>query len=246
MMTSSLTLLDWDSGFFGRSVGNLYLSSLSQLEEELDRASGKGFDLIYVYLKEEIDIDRIGNFRLIDVGGQINFVKSLVSLNDYDCLDNDIVAYVHAAPSSDIIELAYLSGQLSRFCVDSWLPPGSFKDLYKTWITKILAQIPLTSVYAFYQDGSAIGMITSQCIGDVCSIGLLAVHSSFQGRGIGSRLIKQVESQCLKQGVASLEVQTQLSNLSAQHLYLKNNFVESRRTFLYHAHTLIPRENCHE
>ena len=67
-MTSSLTLLDWDSDFFGRSVGNLYLSSLSQLEEELDRASGKGFDLIYVYLKEEIDIDRIGNFRLIDVG----------------------------------------------------------------------------------------------------------------------------------------------------------------------------------
>ena len=69
-MTSSLTLLDWDSGFFGRSVGNLYLSSLSQLEEELDRASGKGFDLIYVYLKEEIDIDRIGNFRLIDVGAR--------------------------------------------------------------------------------------------------------------------------------------------------------------------------------
>ena len=76
--------------------------------------------------------------------------------------------------------------------------------------------------------------------------GLLAVHPSFQGRGIGSRLIKQVESQCLKQGVVSLEVQTQLSNLSAQHLYLKNNFAESRRTFLYHAHTLIPRENCHE
>ena len=28
---------------------------------------------------------------------QINFVKSLVSLNDLDCLDNDIVAYRHAA-----------------------------------------------------------------------------------------------------------------------------------------------------
>ena len=113
-------------------------------------------------------------------------------INDLDCLDNDIVAYRYTAPSSDIIELAYLSGQLSRFCVDSWLPPGSFKDLYKAWITKILAQIPLTSVYACYQDGSAIGMITSQCIGDVCSIGLLAVHPSFQGEALVHGLLSKL------------------------------------------------------
>ena len=80
-------------------------------------------------------------------------------------------------------------------------------------------------------------MITTECIGSICSIGLLAVHPSFQGRGIASRLIKQVESQCLTKGVLSLEVKTQLSNLSAQHLYLKNNFFESQRSFLYHAHT---------
>ncbi len=245
-MTNSLTFLDWDSGFFGRSVGNLRLSSLPPLEQELDRASEQGFDLIYVYSEEEIKINRIGDFRLIDVGGQISFVKSLLDLSDYDCQYNDVIEYSRATPSSDIVELAYLSGHLSRFCIDSWLPPGSFEDVYKTWITKIVHQIPLTSIYACYQDGRAIGMITSQCIGDVCSIGLLAVHASFQGQGIASRLIKQVESQCLKQGVASLEVKTQLSNLSAQHLYLKNNFVEAHRTFLYHAHAFISNENCNE
>lgn len=248
MITSSIAFLEWDSSFFGRSIGSLCLSSLLQLDRELDLASDLGFDLVYVYSKEEIKLNRIKNFRLIDVGGQMTFVKSLLGTSDCDHHGNNngIVESIRSDSSSDVIELAYLSGQLSRFRVDPWLPHGSFEELYKTWITKIIDQMPSTSIYACYEDGSAIGMITSQCIADVCSIGLLAVHSSFKGRGIASRLIKQVESQCLKQGVASLEVKTQLSNVNAQHLYLKNRFVEVHRTFLYHAHAITANESFHD
>lgn len=237
-MTDSLTILEWDSNFFGMRVGSLLLSSQCRLENELDCANDQGCKLVYIYSEKEIKPNSAGNFKLVDVGGQIKFVKRLTGTLGHGEQNTKIVKYNYRRASSDIVELAYLSGHLSRFRIDPWLPSGIFEELYKTWLARTIDRAPRAQIYIYYSDDKAVGLITSEQTKDICTIGLLAVHPSYQGLGIATQLIKKVENLCAGNGTFNLAVKTQISNCKAQSLYIKNSFAEVHRSFLYHAHIL--------
>lgn len=219
------------------------LSSEDRLEAELGDAKEKGYDLVYIYSGCKIQQDGGGEFLLVDVGGQIEYIKTLTGVPDHCKHNPSIIEYTDNRITPDIMELAYLSGHRSRFRVDSYLPTGSFEKLYETWIAKTIAQAPSARIYAFYREKRAVGMITAERYNDSCTIGLLAVHPSCRGLGIATKLIRQVESFCLANNICTLEVKTQLSNVMAQSLYLKNSFLEAHRTFIYHAHLLAGPES---
>ncbi|MFN7901027.1 MAG: GNAT family N-acetyltransferase [Synechococcaceae cyanobacterium] len=178
------------------------------------------------------------NFSLLDVGGQVKYLKTQTSFRSQDDHQARIAPYTETEVNSDILSLVYLSGHLSRFRIDPFLPVGSFERLYRTWIANTLERAPRATIVASYAEGRAVGMITAEWDQDTCSIGLLAVNPSYQGLGIGTQLLKHVERLSADKNIFSLEVKTQLSNTGAQTLYLKNAFSEVHRTFLYHAHLL--------
>lgn len=239
-VTESLSYLEWDSNFFNKRVGRLLLHPQRRLEAELDAAKQQGYNLIYIYSEFELEPCRDDEFSLLDVGGQVKYVKKPIRSYNHGDHNPCIVRYAQKEITPDVIELACLSGHLSRFRVDPLLPAGSFEKLYQTWIANTLDRAPMAAIDAYYVESGVVGIITSEWNKETCSIGLLAVRPSYQGLGIGTQLLKHVESLCAANSVSSIEVKTQLTNATAQAVYLKNSFLEAHRTFLYHAH-LLPR-----
>ena len=237
-MTDSILTLEWDSLFFDRCVGKLLPLAENELENSLQDANCQGYRLVYIYSECEVRQSKIGQFTLLDVGGQIEYSKTVTIRSNCDKPNLCINLCTEERPSRDIVELAYISGHLSRFRIDPFLPVGSFERLYKAWLDKTLDRASMAEIYSYCVEGRAVGMITSEWNEDTCTIGLLAVHPSSQGLGIGTQLIMYVERLCVEKGIGFLKVKTQASNASAQALYLKNMFSEEHRTFLYHAHLL--------
>jgi ribosomal protein S18 acetylase RimI-like enzyme len=217
-------------------VGRLLLTPQCRLEGKLNFAKDNGCKLVYIYSEKEIGYDSAGGFKLVDVGGQIKFIKKLTGMLGPGEHNASIIQYNDSRATSAIVELAHLSGHLSRFRVDPCLPSGSYEELYKIWIERAIKKAPKSKIYIYHGANRPVGLITSEMIQDTCTIGLLAVDPSCQGQGIATQLIKQIESLCVKNGAFNLEVKTQVSNVKAQSLYIKNSFSEVHRTFLYHAH----------
>lgn len=235
-MNDKVCFLEWDSNFFGKRVGRLILKTDRILTDELNEARKEGYSLVYVYSRNEINLDGSSEFLLHDVGGQVTFAKKLnVSSFDRD-KSPCIFRYTEKKIKADILELALLSGHLSRFRVDPCLPRECFKNLYLAWVTSALGHGSLDTIHIYKKQEDVVGLVTASWDKDACIIGLLAVNSYYQGLGIGSQLLKHLECLCAEQNVLRLEVKTQLVNARAQSFYRKNSFNETCRTFLYHAH----------
>jgi dTDP-4-amino-4,6-dideoxy-D-galactose acyltransferase len=238
-MDESLEFLAWDSNFFGRSVGKIKIQTNSSVENLLNRAGEQKYELLYIYSPTAIEWPASCSFSLVDVGGQIKFSEDVSKYKPDDVQHNSkIIEFQGNGLTPELLEIAFLSGHLSRFRIDPSLPAGSFERLYETWLENSLKNRPRTSIYTYQNSGNIAGLISVEWHRSSCIIELLAVLQSYQGRGIGGQLIKHVKRASIMKGIQSVEVKTQLSNLNARALYCKNSFIEQDRSFLYHAHHL--------
>lgn len=238
MTVDLIHALAWDSSFFTQKVGRCMLADPQSLSGLIKQAEHQSYSLLYLESPHELQDQPVGSFSLLDVGGQIKFAKKLLATDKHMVTDDRICPCALQDICPDICDLAYLSGSLSRFRVDPALPQGSFERLYQAWLLKTLDCMPMGSVHAYRVEGQPVGLITCEWDESTCSIGLLAVHPLWQGQGIGTKLIRQAESLCNQNNIRCLEVKTQIVNLEARGLYLKNSFREVSRTHLYHAHLL--------
>ncbi len=237
-MIDGIYALAWDSSFFTQKVGQCKLADPQLLSGLMQEAGRQGYSLLYIESQHNLTGQSTGCFSLLDVGGRIKYVKKLLPSSGFTSANTQIFSCSLQDINSDILDLAYLSGSLSRFRVDPALPSGSFEKLYQAWLLQTLECMPMGAVYAYLVEGRPVGLITSEWDQTTCTIGLLAVHPSWQGMGIATKLIHQVESLCFRNNLQCLEVKTQLVNISARALYVKNSFSELERAYLYHAHVL--------
>ena len=104
--------LSWDSEFFGREIGEVFLES----RENLFFENSEEFDLIYVKLKESFPFE-ISGFEESFSETKTNFIKDISMLNSISfegIKDTD-----EEEKSIDFFrELAYESGKQSRFLLD--------------------------------------------------------------------------------------------------------------------------------
>jgi dTDP-4-amino-4,6-dideoxy-D-galactose acyltransferase len=238
-MGESTEHLPWDSQFFGKHVGRLSIQANNELDRALRMSHKENFEIVYIYSPAAIGRTSIGQFSLSDVGGQITFTKDLSNFKSYKPSHiPEIDEYRSDTPSPELLELAYLSGHLSRFRVDPLLPIESFKRLYESWITKTIKSRPRTAIYTYQLSCKAAGFATVSWNDLKCTIDLLGVLKTHQGHGIATKLIRHITGICVNNNVNTIEVKTQLSNAVARALYLKNSFTELDRSYLYHAHNL--------
>ena len=236
-MINEIDFLAWDSKFFKRRVGRLNLELQMSLGNLLQSAHQQGYDLLYIYSSIPIENSSYSHYNLLDVGGHILFSKDLTGHDlERTGLSSDICEYQRDTLTPELLEIALLSGHLSRFKIDPFLPVGRFECLYETWMKNILINRPKSSIFTYYANGSVAGLITCEFHEAKCIIGLLAVSQLYQGQGIATKLIMYLQNICIAQNIASIEVKTQLSNTSARALYQKNLFIESQRSLIYHAH----------
>lgn len=236
--------LEWDSRFFDKKVGKIHVSSTHSLHGILETATHEKYDLLYIFSDVEISDRNISSFGLLDVGGHIKFAKPLEKRLDKNSPvltdhGSNIYSYRANELSHETREIAYLSGHLSRFRIDPFLPSGSFEKMYELWLENTLKSYPKAGIYVYQVKENPVALVSYEWVDGICSIGLLAVLPGFQGLGFAAALMRHVESLSIAEGILSIQVKTQLCNGSARSLYGKKlGYDEVERSFLYHAHRL--------
>lgn len=60
----------------------------------------------------------------------------------------------------------------------------------------------------------------------------MRVHPAYQGRGFGQQMLAALEAAAVRQGFATLILETGIKQLAAQHVYRKNGYRETHRDLL--------------
>lgn len=222
--------LAWDSDFFGIRIAKATISD-SGGWEELKRIPLDDYDLIYIFDETNSELCPMDSALLVDT--KVIYRKSL-SPQSGTIRDGSIHLYSRNTPDEDLYALALTSGKYSRYNLDPGFPAGSYERLYRRWIENSANGQMANAVLYYEQDGHKLGMLTLKLSETESSIGLIAVDDSRQGLGIGTKLIQSAEQYLTANGIATLDVATQMNNLPACSFYEKNGFTVHSCTRIYH------------
>ena len=131
-------------------------------------------------------------------------------------------------------QLAYVSGQYSRFRIDSQFQEDDFSRLYKIWIKKSIEKEIVDKVYVVKENAAICGMATLKIGTDKGEIGLVAVSDLHQSKGFGKALIEACCNDLLRRNIDVIEVPTQFANKNACVFYEKCGFSIKSITNIYH------------
>ena len=227
-------ILKWDSDFFGFKVSRIIFVENTDLKENLKTLYANKSVLTYIFSKNKLDGDFLKNYNgnLVDI--KIVFQKRTTNINiDSDSLKN-IKVYKNNYSKERMYQLAFLSGEFSRFNTDSNLPRSKFEELYRLWVDNSISGKLASKVFVYIEERKIVGFTTLSIKDNFGEIGLIAVDKNYQGKSIGSKLIMKVEMYLYEKEIEYLRVSTQEANINAIKFYKKNNFKVIEKMFIYH------------
>jgi dTDP-4-amino-4,6-dideoxy-D-galactose acyltransferase len=227
--------LSWDSDFFGFKVSAVKLTDQSpqEIEHIISGAYSSGTKLLYLFTSEPISNNGIiEKYKGLLVDKKVIFRKSLIGIHSN--FNNEIEEYTDSFVNDELKELAYQSGEYSRFKIDSRLPASTFERLYTLWIENSVNGKSADKVFIYKVNNQIAGFITLSIKESYGEIGLIAVNNKFRGMEIGTKLIRQSENFTLNQEKNILKVATQIDNILACNFYKKNGFEIDSITQVYH------------
>lgn len=225
--------LEWDSNFFSYEVGACVINSKDD-EENLYLLLSKGkvnFKLIYAFVPNfQLQRLSINNFQIKNIDKRITFEK----YPNYEDSNTENVSIYSGSPNKDLYQLAYLSGNYSRFKIDTNFKNNEFLRLYKQWIDNSCGINPYNKIFVSKDNDRINGLVTINVKKDVGIIGLLSVNFKYHGQGIGISLLKYAENYSSINTLQNFRVSTQESNTGACNFYQSQNFKIVDRMNIYH------------
>ena len=230
-------ILDFDSHLFGLLVAKVIPESLDvlQLGELLSELKKKGVSLVYWCSKKEDTASQLAacEYRGFLADEKLTYVVNLPSIKD-QFQNQDFQFYSEFEPSADLENLAFISGQYSRFLKDPRIGLERFQKMYATWIRNSCNHRIAKAVLIINENKNLLGMATlgeKESQGD---IGLLAVFPQYHGRGIGTQLVRKAQAYFFDNKYPYAQVVTQKDNIPACRLYEKCNFMIDSFQNFYH------------
>ena len=221
--------LIFDSNCFNLNIGKIEINS----DDEFSKLNPllNDYDLVYVFSRKLIP----------SIAKHLIDKKVILTLNINDSNDS-FLTFEPEIKSSDevdfdydqILNLAYASGEFSRFKLDKNLDNKYFRKLYKIWIDDSLNKKIANDVLIFSEFKKNLGLMTYKISDSKSIIGLISVDENSQGKGIGKRLIKNLCKITNKLNLNKIEVATQLDNIQALNFYKKCGFEITSITYIYH------------
>lgn len=135
----------------------------------------------------------------------------------------------------DIEPLSEISGTAfskSRFASDPLLDKEKVSELYSLWVENAFLNGEKTLLTTDLREGFVICDLSEE----ICHIDLLAVSESARGKGIGQKLLCEVQRLAFEKGCTEMLVGTQAANVSALRLYEKCGFRVAFTSQTYHLH----------
>ena len=219
--------LVWDSNFFNLKIGESSSENISWKEDITD------FDLIYVKQKNPEDFVITGFDKKFQET-KIIFTKDLRSSQKY-ILETSILDFDENLEQNQLFyDLAFVSGNYSRFFLDENFGRKKFQELYRTWIDNSITKEIADKIFYIFQEDKISGFVTLQKKEDFAIIGLIAVDPKIQGQGIGSKLLKMCEKYCVEQGLYELRIPTQEENWKACKFYKNMGYAVLEKMSIKH------------
>lgn len=214
----------WDSDFFGRKIGKLFLNNI----EDLDAEELKQYDLVYVF-SDNPDLNlKLVDKKIVYLIDDLQKVEQ-INLSEPEFYDPTTDDY------SQLLDLTLQSGVFSRFNIDRNFTNNEYQRLYKEWIDKSITKEIALEIIIKKIDSKIVGFATvthkSEGIAD---IGLVAVDDNHRGKGIAKEIISQILEFAKSRHYKKIQVVTQLDNSPANILYTKMGFKKESLTNVYH------------
>ncbi|OGC89729.1 MAG: hypothetical protein A2W25_13360 [candidate division Zixibacteria bacterium RBG_16_53_22] len=130
--------------------------------------------------------------------------------------------------------LALQIGQYSRFHLDNHFSPETWQRLYCTWMQNSINRAIADDVLVIRDSGLIVALVTVRAKERTGEIGLLGVHESHRGAGLGRALVDAAMRWFLDRRLSSVRVVTQDANRPACKLYEACGFVVDSVENYYH------------
>lgn len=214
--TPSVTLLDWDTAFWGIRAARVQLESVGQIGEA-DRLC-KDLHVRWASLLVPSDQRELLG-AAVRAGYEVVDTRFEMSM---DMSSRPPVIRNVEASSEQVEALAAIARAAftdSRFFNDVQLDDARCAEFYETWLRNSfggpLADVVIVDLLA---DEPA-GFVTVRLDGDRASLPLVAVAPTHHGLGVGGRLLSSTLDWIAARDVQRVEVVTQLTNVAAIRLY---------------------------
>lgn len=239
--------LDWDSKIFNKKIG-LFRIKYGELNKEiLNEVDNFCIEKKYKCLFTKATTREYSKMHSLENCG-FNIMDSIVTLKMemidrpniiVDCNFKCRILEESDLPSiTDIIDNLYSFG---RFFEDSTLDNKNVNTLYKQWITNEVRNENIDVVGIEYKN-ELVGFISCKYsvskINDEKEgiISLVGIDKSYQGLGIGKKLINYVLSSFYDNKVKVVYVGTQIDNIGALNLYISSGFRIQSSSNSFHKH----------
>lgn len=223
--------LEWDSRFFRLEVGSSHLDDKADAESIKQLLAESQFDVVYLFADQPSE-DRLRQIQCIAplYDRKLTFKKKVIPLEP--TRGHDVIRFDQPL-NADLLELALMSGEYSRFNLDTRFQPY-FKRLYQTWIEKSLSGEMADAVYVVRSARGLKGFVTLSKKAGIGQIGLIAVHPEARGQGVATALMHYADEWYVKQDCSEAIVVTQRKNLPACRLYKKSGYNLNSETAIFH------------
>jgi dTDP-4-amino-4,6-dideoxy-D-galactose acyltransferase len=226
-----ITKLDWDTKFFGYPVGKAVFNDIDNFKMEDFLNESADYKLVYIFSPSLLSISKV-----LHADSKVLLIKSLKKNNtDFQGFSycESYKAGIHDYQQLEL--LAIESGTHSRFKIDPNFINDEFEKLYKKWISNSVLKNFALETLIMREENKIVGLITiGRKKANIAEISLVAVCPGHQGKGIGSKLIRDAETYALNEGFDKLQVVTQQLNVNAMKLYQKNGFEIEQIINVYH------------
>ena len=233
-------LLPWDSKFFGfpvaRVLGDILTTDHSDAIERW--CEDREIQCLYFLARSDdagtVALAEARGFHLVDVRMTLE-----QAVSDAPRLGTAKSASgIRGAKVDDLPELrriARLSHTDTRFFFDGRFLRERCESLYETWIQSSFEGFAQAVFVSDVEDGIG-GYVTCHLSreSDEGNIGLIAVDSSQQGKGLGRQLVEAALDWFTSQNVHRVSVVTQGRNIAAQRLYARTGFIPRTLELYYH------------
>ena len=241
MKSEKITLLKWDTGFFGFPIAQISQGRLNQKIMERANMFCRENQIRLLQFKcdahhrPSILIAEENDFHFADV--RMIYRQKLTEMSSSRLtLPEDF--NIRLARDSDCVQLREIVRNLytlSRYYFDTNFPREKVQKFYQDWIEKAVHGCLDDLAWVICEDEKIIGFC-SVSLGKErrARIGLFGVDPSLVGQGLGSLLLQDVLVMLADRSVEQVSVVTQGRNYFAQRLYQKMGFLIDRIEIYYH------------
>ncbi len=233
------TDLDWDSNFFRKRIGKIDVGP-GDNESDIPTiiSAHPNIELFYIFDSADRQLkfcETNAGCRLVDskVMYQLTLKDAIQSEAHYDSKVK-LEEYSLSDTSAELENLAYQSGEFSRFKTDPSFQAKDFFRLYKEWIDGSVSKRLADKIYIATSNNKIVGMVTVKFNQQDAHIGLIAVQKDFRGMNVGTQLLEHVKKESRQRNILYIFVPTQKQNESACKFYERNGFVIHNVTHIYH------------